>query len=72
MLVHFSTDDEFVMEGFRAIIHYIPRNAKCADFLNGTKLILNQVIDCDWVITAPSVTGTITVQFQYFEVCTIN
>ena len=68
MLIHFSTDEYAAEEGFEARIHHIPSNADCADFLHEMELILTQVIDCNWIITAPSVTSTITIQFQFFEV----
>ena len=68
LLIHFSTDDHYVMEGFLARFHYIPHNANCAFFLNKTKLILTQANDCNWIITAPSMTGTITIEFQNLEV----
>ena len=73
LLIHFSTDDQSVWYGFKALIHYIPSNANCADFLDktGTKYSLNvtKAVDCTtWIITAPFVTSTITIKFQYFEV----
>ena len=71
LLVHFSTDSVLSWRGFSAVIHFIPINTNCSYFFNETDLILNKVIDCNWVITAPSMTNTIIVQFQYFQVCTI-
>ena len=68
LLVHFSTDDQSVSNGFSALIHYIPSNLNCAEFLDKNKLILTKAIDCYWIITAPSVTSTINIQLQYFEV----
>ena len=68
LLIQFLTDDWDTYEGFSALIHYLPSNADCADFLREKELILTQAIDCNWIITAPSVTSTITIQFQYFEV----
>ena len=68
LLIQFLTDDIGNSEGFSALIHYIPSSANCADFLHETELILTQAIDCNWIITAPSVTSTIIIQFQYFEV----
>ena len=47
------------------IPHYY---ANCADFLDKTELILTQAIDCTWIITAPSVTGTITIKFHELQV----
>ena len=68
LLIHFSTDDINVWKGFSALIHYSPSNANCADFLDKTELILTQAIDCTWIITAPSVTGTITIKFHELQV----
>ena len=69
LLVHFSTDDKNVGQGFKALIHYIPSNETCAFVLDKTDLILTQEIDCtNFIITAPFVTSTITIQFEYFEV----
>ena len=68
LLIHFSTDDQFVDDGFSAIIHYIPSNIACGYFLDSTELMLNQEIDCtNWIITAPS-PSIISIKFQYFEV----
>ena len=68
LLIHFSTDDINVWRGFSTLIHYFPSNANCADFIDKTELILTQAIDCTWIITAPSVTGTITIKFHDLEV----
>ena len=69
LLIHFSSDYFGTWFGFLALIHYIPSNTNCADFLDENKLILTQLaIDCNWLITGPSVTSKITIQFQYFEV----
>ena len=69
LLIHFSSNNRGTWYGFSALIHYVPSNANCADFLDKTKLILTKLeIDCNWIITAPSVTSKITIQFQYFEV----
>ena len=69
LLVHFSTDDSSVRNGFLALIRYIPSNETCAYVLDNTDLILTQEIDCsNFIITAPFVTSTITIQFEYFEV----
>ena len=68
LLIHFSTDDINVWKGFSALIHYFPSNANCADFLDKTELTLTQPIDCSWIITAPSVTGTITIELHDLEV----
>ena len=68
LLIHFSTDDINVWRGFSTLIHYFPSNANCADFLDKTELTLTQPIDCSWIITAPSVTGTITIELHDLEV----
>ena len=68
LLIHFSTNEQSVWLGFSALIHYIPINSICADFLDKNQLILTKPIDCNWIITAPSVTSTITIKFQFFEV----
>ena len=69
LLIHFSTDHQSTWYGFSADILYVPSNVNCADFLDENKLILTQLaIDCNWLITGPSVTSKITIQFQYFEV----
>ena len=68
LLINFSTDDINVWTGFKAFIHYYPSNANCSDFLNKTELILSKAIDCNWIITTPSTTGTITIKFQELEV----
>ena len=69
LLVHFSTDDQSVDMGFKALIHYIPRKMNCSYVLDETVLILTQEIDCtDFIITAPFVTSTINIGFKYFEV----
>ena len=68
MMIHLSTDEVGVDLGFKALIHYFPSNANCADFLDETEFIFNQAIDCNWIITAPFVSSTITIQVHYFEV----
>ena len=68
LLIHFSTDDKSVWDGFSARIHYLPHNSNCTDFLDETKLILTQAIDCNWIITGPTTTSTISIEFQHFEV----
>ena len=69
LLIHFSSDHKSTWFGFLAHLHYVPSNVNCADYLDKNKLILNELaIDCNWIITAPSVTSTITIQIQYFEV----
>ena len=70
LLIHFSTDHWKNWRGFSALIHYIPSSkANCAHFLDKTDLILTEATDCtNWIITAPFVTSTITIMFQYFEV----
>ena len=67
--IHFSSDHKSTSFGFEAHLHYVPSNVNCADYLDKNKLILTELaIDCNWIITAPSVTSTITIQIQYFEV----
>ena len=72
MLVQFLTDDEYVQRGFRAYFHYIPIEPNCANWLNMTAQLLKSpdypTIDCSWVITAPSIGGTIIIEFEIFEV----
>ena len=70
MLLQFTSDDWSIGEGFSGLINYIPINEKCGNWLNETVLILQDTIitECNWIITAPTVTSTITINFQYFEV----
>ena len=69
MLIHFYTDEVFVWHGFLASIHQIPITTTCADFLYKPEIMLNNANDCTtWIITAPSITSTIDIMFQYFEV----
>ena len=69
LLIHFYADDVFVLHGFSASIHHIPITTTCADFLNKPEIMLNNANDCTtWIITAPSITSTIDIMFQYFEV----
>ena len=75
MLVQFLTDDVNVFLGFRAFFHYIPIEPNCANWLNMTAQLLKSpdypTIDCSWVITAPSIGGTIVIHIESFEViCT--
>ena len=69
LLIHFTTDHFSVHDGFSALIHYIPNNTTSANILDKTELILTNAIDyTNWIITAPFVTSTIDITFQYFEV----
>ena len=72
MLVQFLTDDADVGRGFRAFFHYIPIEPNCANWLDMTAQVLkspdNPIIDCSWVITAPSAESTIVINFETFEV----
>ena len=69
LLIHFSTDHQSVHTGFSALIHHVPNNTTCSDFLGKTELMLTNAMDCTyWIITAPFVTSTIDITFQYFEV----
>ena len=72
MLIQFSSDDFSVDKGFYGLINYILINENCADWLNETTLVLQDslITECNWIITAPTVTSTITINFQYFKVCT--
>ena len=69
LLIHFSTDHQNVWDGFSALVHHIPNNTTCADILDKTELILTNAIDCtNLMITTSSVTSTIDITFEYFEV----
>ena len=72
MLVQFLTDDVNVFLGFRAFFHYMPIEPNCANWLNMTAQLLKSPdcpkIDCSWVITAPTIDSTITINFDTFEV----
>ena len=72
MLVQFLTDDYDVHWGFKASFHQIPIEPSCAKWLNMTAELLESpdypTIDCNWVITAPSISSSITIDFEIFEV----
>ena len=72
MLVQFLTDDESVWQGFKAYFHYIPIDSNCANWLNITAQLLKSpdypIIDCCWVITAPTIDSTIIIHFESLEV----
>ena len=69
LLIHFSTDHQFVRYVFNATIHYIPNNTTCAHIFDKTELKLTNAMGCtEWIITAPFVISTINIKFQYFEV----
>ena len=72
MLVQFLTDDESVLEGFRAYFHYIPIDSNCANWLNMTAQLLKSpdypTIHCSWVITAPTLDSAVIIHFETFEV----
>ena len=75
MFIQFLTDYSSVTRGFRAYFHYIPIEPNCANWLNMTAHLLKSpdypTIDCSWVITAPSIGGTILIHIESFEVkCT--
>ena len=73
LLIHFTTDHYSVHGGFSALIHHIPNNTTSADILDKTELMLTNAIDyTNWIITAPFVTSTINIIFQYFEVYSNN
>ena len=71
-MVQFLTDNEDVQRGFRAYFHYIPIEPNCVNWLNMTAQLLKTpdypTIDCSWVITAPTIDSTITINFESFEV----
>ena len=72
MLVQFLTDDQSTDIGFRAYFHYMPIDSNCANWLNMTAQLLESpdypTIDCNWVITAPTIDSTIIINFEHFEV----
>ena len=72
MLVQFLTDDESVLLGFRAYFQFLPIDTNCANWLNITAQLLKSpnypIIDCSWVITAPTIDSTIIIYFEIFEV----
>ena len=72
MLVQFLTNDNGVDRGFRGFFHYILIEPNCANWLNMTAQLLKSpdypTIDCNWVITAPSISSSITIDFEIFEV----
>ena len=71
MLIQFSTDDKSVKGGFKAYFHYIPFEPNCANWLNIAQQLKSPespTIDCSWVITAPTIDSTITINFDTFEV----
>ena len=72
MLVQFLTNDQLVLEGFKALFHYVPFEPNCVTWLNLHAQILESkdypTINCSWVITAPSIDSTISIHFETFEV----
>ena len=72
MLVQFLTDDIAVQRGFLAYFHYIPIEPNCVNWLNMTAQVLKSpdypIIDCSWVITAPSRGSNCTIHFETFKV----
>ena len=55
------------MKGFFALLHDLPHKENCV-VLNETELTLTKDKYCNWIITAPSMTSTITFKFQNDEV----
>ena len=72
MLVQFLTNDQLVLEGFKALFHYVSIEPNCVTWLNLHAQILESkdypTINCSWVITAPSIDSTISIHFETFEV----
>ena len=74
MLVQFLTDGSDNSAGFKAYFHYIPFEPKCTNWLNIAQQLKSPespTIDCSWVITAPTIDSTITINFDTFEVSSI-
>ena len=72
MLIQFLTDDVYTSRGFRAFFHYILIEPNCANWFNMTAQLLKSpdypTIDCSWVITAPTISSSIFIEFDSFEV----
>ena len=72
MMIQFLTDDVSTFEGFKAYFHYMPIEPNCENWLNRSTQCLKSpdypIIDCSWVITAPSTDSTIIINFETFEV----
>ena len=72
MLVQFLTNDQLVLEGFKALFHYVSIEPNCVTWLNLHAQILESkdypTINCNWVVTAPLIDSTISIHFETFEV----
>ena len=70
MLVQFLTDDVDTLKGFTASFHYMPMKPNCENWLNLPALESPDypTTDCSWVITAPSIASTISINFKTLEV----
>ena len=73
MLVQYvSNNHQTNSGGFYAQIHHTPIDPICGDWLNFNSGFLISpeypTMDCSWVITAPSIGDTISIQFPSFEV----
>ena len=75
MTVHFSTNEEdaWYHMAFEANYNFISVNFTCNNWLNISRLylmspVVDSVIDCSWVITANSISSTISIQIEVLEV----
>ena len=72
MLVNFVTNKDFTAEGFEAKFSYIPIDELCNLWFDGSSGYLTSpefpTTNCSWVITSSSMTTTISMHFEKFEV----
>ena len=74
MTINFSTnkEDTWYFMAFKAYYNYIPINSMCNHWFNISNLLMspisNSEIDCSWVITANSISSTISIQIEVLEV----
>ena len=75
MTVQFSTDEEdaWNLMAFKAFYNYISINSTCNHWFNTSSLylmspIVDSAINCSWVITANSISSTISIQIEILEV----
>ena len=72
MLVNFVTNKDFTAEGFKAKFSYIPIDESCNLWFDGSSGYLTSpefpTTNCSWVITSSSMTTTISIHFEKFEV----
>ena len=72
MLVNFVTNKEWTDEGFRAKFSYIPIDDLCNLWFDASSGFLTSpefpTTNCSWVITSSSMTTTISMHFEKFEV----